>query len=59
MDWHELYKKTHKVCAPGEHSPIDPNKCTKCGIELCELCGSDEHFVGDGHNLNDPRYWGV
>jgi len=34
-------------------------KCGVCGVVLCDLCQSDEHFVGEGHDLNNPRYWGV
>jgi hypothetical protein len=44
----------------GEHSTqISASKCDICGVDLCDLCGSDEHFVGEGHDLNNPRYWGV
>jgi hypothetical protein len=47
-------------CPSGEHDIRKSfEKCGRCGCDLCTLCGSDLHFVSDGHNLNDPRYWGV
>ncbi len=48
------------ACAQGAH---DINKsafsCGACGKLLCEVCGSDEHRTNEGHDLNNPMYWGV
>ena len=35
------------------------DKCEVCGAILCELCYTDSHYTSDGHDLSDPRYWGV
>lgn len=47
-------------CASGFHD-ISNNafKCGACGAQLCEICQSDQHSTGEGHNLNNPMYWGV
>lgn len=42
-----------------EHNPNDTTECRDCGAFLCELCGSDQHSTGEGHDLSNPRYWGV
>ena len=48
-------------CPPGVEHDISESatKCGRCGVDLCDLCQSDEHFTGQGHNLNHPAYWGV
>lgn len=33
--------------------------CGLCRAVLCSLCGTDRHYTSDGHDLSDPRYWGV
>jgi len=43
---------------PG-HDPADPSKCVRCGAQLCDICMADDHRTSEGHDLNDPRYWGV
>lgn len=42
-----------------EHSADDLTECSDCGAFLCELCGSDQHSTSEGHDLSNPRYWGV
>jgi hypothetical protein len=55
--YHEEYQGK---CPDGEHDiRVSASKCGKCGIDLCELCGSDEHFTSEGHDLSRPEYWGV
>ena len=39
--------------------PNGDSECTKCGAFLCDICRSDEHSTSDGHDLSNPRYWGV
>jgi hypothetical protein len=47
-------------CAEGEHDTrVSAQKCGACGKDLCDLCGSSEHFTADGHDLSSPRYWGI
>ena len=47
-------------CPPDEHDISESAfRCGRCGVVLCDICGSDEHFTGDGHDLSNPRYWGV
>ena len=48
-------------CPPGAEHDIGQSatECGRCGVALCDLCGSDQHFTGDGHDLSSPRYWGV
>jgi len=48
-------------CPPGtEHDiRVSATTCGKCGVALCELCQSDQHFVSDGHDLSHPSLWGV
>lgn len=55
--YHEEYEGK---CPNGEHDIAESaQKCGRCGIVLCELCGSDEHFTSEGHDLSNPAYWGV
>lgn len=44
-----------------EHHPntVDTGECPDCGAFTCELCGSDQHSTSEGHDLSNPRYWGV
>lgn len=47
-------------CLQGEHDySKSAIKCARCGADLCDLCMADDHFVSEGHDLSDPRYWGV
>lgn len=34
-------------------------ECGVCHAILCSICGTDRHHTSDGHDLSDPRYWGV
>lgn len=48
------------LCPNDEHDQRkDFEKCGICHAVLCTICGTDYHFTSDGHDLNDPRYWGV
>lgn len=48
------------LCPNDEHDQAKSfSKCGACGADLCELCGTDAHSTGDGHDLSHPRYWGV
>lgn len=48
------------LCLNYEHDVrVSAQQCGKCGAVLCDICMSDQHYTGDGHDLNDPRYWGV
>jgi hypothetical protein len=50
----------HRLCPDDIHNQSkDFEKCSDCGAVLCTICGTDRHYTGDGHDLNDPRYWGV
>ena len=46
-------------CAIDGHDMSKTHTCVRCGKDLCEICGSDEHRTSEGHDLNNPRYWGV
>jgi hypothetical protein len=47
-------------CAPDAHDiRRSATECGRCGAHLCELCGSDAHATHEGHDLSNPRYWGV
>lgn len=47
-------------CPDGEHDTNLVNGCCpRCGALLCDICLSDKHRTGEGHDLNNPRYWGV
>ena len=49
-----------RLCMDGDHDiRVSATECGRCGVVLCDLCGSDEHYTSDGHDLSDPRYWGV
>ena len=44
----------------GEHDiSQSATTCGRCGVVLCDLCGSDQHFTGQGHDLSRPEYWGI
>lgn len=33
--------------------------CDICHAILCSLCGTDKHYTSQGHDLNNPAYWGI
>lgn len=48
------------LCPNDTHDQAkDFEKCGRCGAQLCTLCGTDAHYTSDGHDLSNPRYWGV
>lgn len=56
---HEL-RLTGKLCPNDDHDIAkSATECGKCGAILCDLCMTDAHYTSDGHDLSDPRYWGV
>lgn len=50
----------NRICPDDIHDThISAEECSECGAILCAICGTDRHYTSDGHDLNDPRYWGV
>jgi hypothetical protein len=47
-------------CRLDDHDTNESAQCCgRCGVVLCDLCGSDEHFTSQGHDLSHPAYWGI
>lgn len=53
-------RESGALCPNDDHDIAkSATECGKCGATLCDLCQSDDHYVGDGHDLSHPSLWGV